>query len=340
MKDVYPIATPLRGTAYYDSDCGVCRLVLAGGSGFLGTLLARYFLIRGWEVVVLTCRPPTGRKSVPGARYCHWDGESPGPWQKELDGAEALINLAGQSVNCRYTRKNRERLTASRLRPTRLLGKILPTLERPPRVWMNASTATLYRHTYGDPWREDGEIGAHPEAKDAFSIELATAWEEAFREAGEIPGVRKILLRSAMVLGRNRDHNNVFAVLRRLTVTGLGGTMGQGRQYVSWIHETDFCRAVEWLIDQADVEGPVNLAAPNPLNNREMMREFREALGVPFGLPAPGWLLEIGAFFLRTETELIIKSRRVIPRLLGQRGFTFTFPTMREAVRNLRRGGE
>lgn len=315
------------------------RLVLAGGSGFLGTLLAGHFIRAGWTVVVLTRQAPTRLKVRPRLHYLEWDGQHPGPWQESLEGATALINLAGKSVNCRYTRKNRERLTTSRLEPTRLLGQVLAGLNDPPKIWINASTATLYQHTYGKPWDENGEIGAHPEAKDAFSIELAQAWEAAFHEVNP-PGIRKILLRAAMVLGQDDDHNNVFAVLRRLTLFGLGGKMGHGRQYVSWIHEHDFSRAVEWLVEHPTVEGVVNLAAPEPIPNRAMMTLFREVFGIPFGLPATAWMLEVGAFFLRTETELIIKSRRVIPGLLAGEGFRFRFPTLREALIDLRERSE
>lgn len=311
------------------------RIVLAGGSGFLGTLLGRHFLQKGWDVVVLTRGVPSGNSPVPGARYVQWDGERQGAWMGELDGASVLINLAGKSVNCRYHAGNRRELVDSRILPTRLLGKVIRQCENSPGIWMNASTATLYRHTYDNRWDEDGLIGPHPDAKDAFSIQLATAWENTFREA-ETPGVRKILLRSAMVLGSGYDPSNVFAVLRRLTRLGLGGTMGHGKQFVSWIHKTDFCRAVEWLIEHPETEGVVNLSAPNPLPNQEMMRTFRKAFGIPIGLPAPQWLLELGAFFMRTETELIIKSRNVVPRLLTSYGFSFAFPTLPEAIEDLK----
>ncbi|MBD2713033.1 NAD-dependent epimerase/dehydratase family protein [Limnospira platensis] len=218
------------------------RIVIAGGSGFLGGVLTRYFEGRGDEVRVLTRRPPRHPREI------QWDAQHRGDWESCLEGADVLVNLCGLSVNCRYHAKNRRRLMESRLLPTRLLGEALRDLRQPPGIWMNASTATLYRHTFGDPWDESGEIAAHPDAKDAFSIELATAWEREFFQA--VPhGVRPVALRCAMTLGRGKDHNNVLTVLRRLVRHGFGGTMGNGKQFVSFIHEEDLCRAVAWIVD-------------------------------------------------------------------------------------------
>ncbi|MDF3128693.1 DUF1731 domain-containing protein [Kiritimatiellaeota bacterium B1221] len=304
------------------------KMILAGGNGYIGHLLADYFQDKGWECVVLT------RRLTGSPREVLWDGKSEGEWIQVLEGGEVLINLCGKSVNCRYHSRNRKELMDSRIQPTRLLGKVLGDLQNPPEVWMNASTATLYRHTFGDPRDEKGEIGSHPDAKDAFSIELAEAWEKAFVES--VPeGVRPVMLRSAMVLGRGDDANNVLGVLRRLVRCGLGGKMGHGRQFVSWIHERDFCRAVEWIISHPGLEGPVNLAAPHPLPNREMMGILRARLHRPLGLPASAWMLEWGAFFLRTETELIIKSRRVIGGKLEAGGFVFTYKHFEDAVADL-----
>jgi len=197
---------------------------------------------------------------------------------------------------------------------------------------MNASTATIYKHTLGAPHGEIGNIGATAEAQDAFSIEVATAWEKALEEA-VTPATRKVALRAAMVLGKGE--NSVFPMLRRLARLGLGGRMGSGRQFVSWIHECDFCRAIEWILEHAEIEGPINLAAPHPVTNANMMGIFREAVGAPFGLPASQWMLEVGAFLLRTEVELMIKSRRVVPKRLLESGFKFEFETMNEAIRDL-----
>ena len=305
------------------------RIVLAGGSGFLGQTLATRFLDAQWDVVVLTRW--LGRTAMAG-RQVEWDGRTPGDWVKEVDGAVAVINLTGKSVNCRYHTRNRHEILESRVNSTRVLGQAIGQCAQPPQVWLNASTATVYRHTYGESWDETGETEASAEAKDRFSVEVAWAWERALHEAST-PRTRKIAMRMAMVLGLGK--NSVFPVLRRLTRLGLGGRMGNGRQFVSWMHESDYSRAVEWLIAHDDFSGPVNLVAPNPLPNAEMMRTLRQVCGVPFGLPATNWMLEIGAFVLRTETELLIKSRRVVPGRLVKSGFKFQFPTLRSAFEDL-----
>lgn len=306
------------------------KIIIAGGTGFLGQALSRHFSARNWDVVTLTRRPGT---AIPGARQVPWDGESIGEWTRELDGAAVLVNLSGRSVDCRYTPANRRIIVDSRVKPTRILGEAIARCETPPHVWLNASSATLYRHTFDTAWDETGtDFTPTPEVRDEFSLGVIHAWEGAFN-AAVTPATRKVALRTTMVLGHAR--NSVFPVLCRLARIGLGGRMGSGRQFVSWLHEEDFCRAVEWLIDHRDVSGPVNIAAPNPLTNAGMMRLLRELVAMPIGLPAAEWMLEIGAFFLRTETELILKSRRVVPGRLLAGGFEFRFPTIREALQNL-----
>lgn len=309
------------------------RVILAGGRGFLGEVLRDHFLRHDCDVVVLTRSPGQGKRHD-RSREVFWDGRTLGEWGREINGAGAIINLAGRSVNCRYHARNRRLLLNSRVDSTRVLGEAVARCADPPRVWLNSSTATLYRHSIDRAWDESGEIGATPEAKDAFSIEIATAWEREFN-AALAPGTRKVLLRSAMVLGPGR--NSVFPVLRRLVRCGLGGRMASGRQYVSWIHEADFCRAIDWIVDHEELTGPVNLAAPNPLPNREMMATLRELCGVSIGLPASEWMLELGAFCLRTETELILKSRRVVPGRLLASGFRFRFACMHDALADLLR---
>ncbi|MDB6038022.1 MAG: NAD-dependent epimerase/dehydratase [Verrucomicrobiales bacterium] len=305
------------------------RVILAGGSGFIGGILAKYFHKAGYEIVILS-RAPRGPSL--DARTEYWDGRTVGAWAAELEGADAVINLAGRSVDCRYTLRNRKLILDSRLDSTRVLGEAIKRCGVPPRVWLNSSTATIYKHSLDQPMDETGEIGSTPEAQDAFSIEVARRWERAFEQV-VTPQTRKIALRSAMVLGHGR--NSVFPVLRRLVRFGLGGNMASGKQFVSWIHQTDFCRAVEWLLEKEDFNGPVNLAAPNPVTNQEMMRILREICRAPVGLPSKHWMIEIGAFFLRTEPELIIKSRRVIPGRLLKSGFQFEFRTLREAFEDL-----
>ncbi len=304
------------------------KIVLAGGSGQVGGILRRAFAKTGDEVVVLT-RRPGGSGDVP------WDGKTTGPWTAALEGCDVLVNLAGRSVNCRYHAANRAEILQSRVGSTRILGETLGGLRNPPPVWLQASTATIYRHTFGAPEDEangvlgGGEPGV-PRLWD-FSIDVARRWEqEALRFRDR---TRLVLLRSAMTMSPDRD--GVFDTLWRLVRLGLGGTIGSGRQFVSWIHEEDFVAAMRWLIAREDIDGPVNLCSPNPLPNRDFMRGLRRAARRPMGLPAGGWILELGAFVMRTETELVLKSRRVVPGRLAGEGFGFQYPTWETAAREL-----
>jgi uncharacterized protein len=307
------------------------KIVIPGGSGKVGTVLARALHKGGHEVVVLSRAP----KSLPW-RMIEWDGETLGDWTKEFEAADAVINLAGESVNCRYTAENRRIITESRLKSTKVVGDAIAQAWTPPRVWLQASTATIYAHRYDAPNDEASGIigGSEPNAPDTwrFSIEVATSWERALKEA-PTPNTRKVLMRSAIVM--HPDYGAPFNILLRLVRFGLGGQAGDGRQYVSWIHEEDFVRAVLWLIEHEELEGAINIAAPNPLTNAEFMRALRAAWSVPFGLPAFEWMLEVGAFVLNSETELILKSRRVVPMRLLRSGFTFQFPTWPDAARDL-----
>jgi uncharacterized protein (TIGR01777 family) len=253
-----------------------------------------------------------------------------------VDGADVVINLAGRSVNCRYTPANRRSILQSRIESTRAVGQAIAGARHPPRVWLQASTATIYAHRHDAPNDEATGIlgGSEPNAPDTwrFSIDVATAWERTLDEA-EVPATRKVKLRSAMIM--SPDQGGIFDTLLGLVRRGLGGTAGDGRQYISWIHHEDFVAALYWIIDQAELSDAVNVAAPNPLPNREFMRALRRASGIPIGLPASYWMLELGAFFLRTETELILKSRRVVPGRLLQSGFAFRHPTWPEAATDL-----
>lgn len=308
-------------------------IVIPGGSGFLGRTLAKWFSEQGWRVVIFSRNP----KAVEGAEVIAWDGRTLGPWCEQLEGSQAVINLAGRSVNCRYTAKNRTSIIASRVDSTLILGRAIAGCQTPPPVWLNSSTATIYRHRLEAPNTEsDGLYGATPEAKDAFSLQVAHAWEEAFAQAyreNDLAQTRGLILRTAMVFGAQAG--GVYETLRSLGRKGLGGQMGHGRQYVSWMHEADFCASVAWLIEQEGADGIYNLAAPHPLPNREMMSILRQAIGARFGLPATRWMLELGAFFLRTETELIVKSRRVEPARLLAEGFSFQFADFASALADL-----
>lgn len=308
------------------------KIVIPGGSGQVGQVLARYFSAAGDDVAVLS------RQAGPeGAwRTVAWDGKTLGPWRSELEGADAIINLAGRSVNCRYGPENRREMMASRIDSTRVVGEAIGAAKVPPRVWLQASTATIYRHRLDAP-NDDltGELGGdEPGAPETwnFSISIAKAWEKALDEAAT-PKTRKVAMRSAITM--SPDRGGAFDVLSTLVRRGLGGAAGDGRQFVSWIHDADFCRSVRFLIEREDLSGPINLASPNPLPNREFMAALRSAWGVRFGLSAPAWLLEVGAFFMQTETELILKSRRVVPTRLLQAGFEFEHPEWPEAAREL-----
>jgi uncharacterized protein len=307
------------------------KIVLPGGSGQVGTLLARAFVRDGHDVVVLSRAP----QAAPW-RVVEWDARTIGDWAAEIDGADVVINLAGRSVNCRYTPRNRDLIMRSRIDSTRAVGRAIQNAMEPPRVWLQSSTATIYAHRYDAPNDELTGIvgGSEPSAPDTwrFSIDVATAWERATDEA-IVPQTRVVKTRSAIIM--NADRGSAFDVLLGLVRRGLGGTNGDGRQYVSWIHEQDFVRAVRWLIEHDDLAGAVNLAAPNPLPNREFMRALRQAWGIPIGLPSTRWMLEIGARVLQTETELILKSRRVVPTRLLHSGFSFRYPTWPEAAREL-----
>jgi uncharacterized protein (TIGR01777 family) len=307
------------------------KIVIAGGNGQLGNLLHRAFLADGHDVIVLSRK---GTSAL--GRVVVWDAETLGSWISELERADAVINLAGQSVNCRYHPENRRLIMESRVKSTRIVGQAIAHASRPPRVWLQASTATIYAHRYDAPNDEATGIlgGSEENAPDTwrFSIDVARSWEQAAQEA-IVPGTRKLLLRTAMVM--SPDCGGVFDVLLGLVRRRLGGRHGDGRQYVSWIHEEDFVRAVYWLIEHEELDGPINLASPGPLPNADFMRTLRQSWGVHIGLPASTWLLEIGAFLMRTETELILKSRRVVPGRLLKSGFAFRFPSWAQAAADL-----
>jgi hypothetical protein len=315
------------------------RIVLPGGSGQVGQVLARYFQERGHHVTVLTRGPYTAPWQT-----VHWDGEHRGSWIDHLEGADVCINLAGRSVNCRYNAHNRQAIYDSRIQSTQLLNQVIADLANPPRIWMNASAATLYNRVLDQtgvdlPLDETASLPVDTQsgetrwsARRGFSSRVARDWEAAFF-ATATPRTRKLALRSAVVL--NAAPRSAFAALSNLVRLGLGGTQGNGRQFVSWIHEADYARAVEFLIAREDLEGPINIAAPTPLPNRAFMAALREAWDVPNGLPAPSLLIKFGALFLRTEPELVLQSCRAIPARLLDAGFQFAFPDWPEAAEDL-----
>ncbi|MEU4575638.1 DUF1731 domain-containing protein [Nonomuraea sp. ATR24] len=305
------------------------KVVIPGGTGQVGAILRRALTGAGHDVVVLTRRPAREGE-------VHWDGETPGPWTAEIDGSDLVVNLAGRSVNCRYTPETLSAMMRSRVRSTRVVGEAIAAAARPPRVWLQMSTATVYAHRFDAANDEaTGVIGGGEPGVPrywAYSVEIAKAWERE-QERASTPGTRKVALRTAMVM--SPDRGGVFDVLLRMARLGLGGAIAGGAQYVSWIHERDFARAVEFLAGCDDLTGPVNLAAPDPLPQRAFMRELRRAKGVPVGLPATRWMAELGALAMRSDTELLLKSRRVVPGRLLDAGFTFDFGQWPQAARDL-----
>ncbi len=311
------------------------KVVIPGGSGEVGAVLRRWFVERGDEVVVLSRSAPSAQAAHSACRVVEWDGEHLGAWAKELDGADVCINLAGRSVDCRYTAENLREMMDSRVNSTRVIGEAIAAVDDPPEVWLQMSTATIYAHRFDAANDEATGIigGDEPDVPDywGFSVEIAKQWERTQHEAST-PETRKVAMRTAMVMSPSKS--SVFGMLLRMTRLGLGGPIGGGEQYVSWIHERDFCRAVQFLVENP-VEGPVNLAAPQPIPQREHMRILRQQAGVSIGLPATRWMAEVGAFFLRTDVELILKSRRVVPGRLRDEGFSFNFAEWADAARDL-----
>lgn len=311
------------------------KIILPGGSGQVGTILARHFRARGDDVVILSRRASAG---VPW-RAVPWDARTLGPWAAELDGADVVINLAGRSVNCRYNPSNRREIMDSRVESTRVVGEAIARAARTPRIWLQASTATIYAHRFDAPNDDVSGIigGKEPGAPDTwrFSIDVATSWERAL-EHPQTPRTRKVALRSAMTM--SPDRAGIFDTLLTLARRGLGGPAAGGRQFVSWVHDRDFCRAVDWLIARSDLSGPINISSPNPVPYREFMLAIRRAWGgglARIGLPAPRWMIEIGTRLMRTESELVLKSRRVVPRRLLESGFAFDTPNWQEAATDL-----
>lgn len=299
------------------------RVIIAGGAGYLGQVLVRFLADRGIGVAVLSRRAA----EAPGAEVIRWDGAELGPWTASLEGADALINLCGRSVNCRYTRSNKESLLRSRTGPTRLLGEALRGLDRPPPVWINASTATIYAASLDEPMTEsEGTLDR------GFSASVAKAWENAFLEEN-CPGTRKVALRAGIVLGSGP--NSALPALARLARLGFGGRIGSGRQMVSWIHEEDFARAVHFLADHPELDGPFNLTAPASVSNSVFMKALRDAAGRRLGFPTPERALRLGCALIRTEPELLLKSRYAHPERLLESRFLFRFPFIDEALADL-----
>lgn len=298
------------------------KIVIAGGTGFIGEGLAEYFT-PGNTVIILSRRPLPPKAHV---TYVQWDGRSPGPWVQALEGADLLVNLAGKSVNCRYTEANKAAIFASRKESTAVLGEAVKTLQKPPSLWINAASATIYRHAEDRPMDEfTGEF------HNDFSVQVCRLWENTFNEI-TLPHTRKVVLRIAVTLGKQ---GSVMIPYLNLMKFGLGGHQGSGRQMYSWVHLTDVARMIDWLFEHPQCSGTYNCAAPNPVSNHEFMYTLRKAAGHSFGLPAYEWMLKIGAALIGTETELLLKSRWVLPTRITQAGFRFQYPQLKGAMEQI-----
>ncbi|MFZ4799295.1 MAG: TIGR01777 family oxidoreductase [Bacteroidia bacterium] len=298
------------------------KIIIAGGSGFIGNEMANYFKNR-FEIVILT-RNKT--ENINGIHFINWDGKTFGNWTNELENAIAIINLTGRSVNCRYSEFNKNEIYESRLAGTNIIGKAIINCKNKPKIWINAASATIYRNEYEQPNTEEkGIIG------EGFSVDVCKKWEQMFYSF-KIDNVRQINLRIAIVLQKDKS---VMIPFKNLAKLGLGGKAATGKQLFSWIHIMDFCKAIDFLIHKNNAVGTYNLAAPNAITNSYFMNTIRTKMGIPFGIPQPKWLLEIGAWIIKTETELIVKSRWVYPARLLNEGFKFEYNTIDKAIIDL-----
>ena len=299
------------------------KVVIAGGTGFLGQCLSEHFLKTETQLIILTRGPSRNERKI---EYVNWDGKTPGRWKDYLEGADALINLNGKSVDCRYTERNRNLIYSTRLDATTVLGKAVQECSDPPRLWINAASATIYQHSVDKEMDEyTGEFGT------GFSVDVCQQWERTFNSF-ECSRTRKVLIRTGIVLGRNEGPLKPLKVLAKL---GLGGKHGPGNQYFSWLHENDFVNIIDCFMTNSELTGAFNVTAPTPIPNHNFMTALRNAIVVPFGLPLPVWLLEFGALLIGTETELILKSRRVVPKRLLEAGYEFQFDNIDEALADL-----
>lgn len=307
------------------------KIVIAGGTGFMGNAIANTWADDN-EVIILTRQ---SRKTVNNSygnayfnssiRFVVWGEDKPADWIHELEGTDILINLAGRSVNCSYTKANREEIMNSRVSTTKVLGNAVKKLQRPPALWLNASSATIYRHATDRP--QDEETG---DIQNDFSVQVCKEWEKAFNEI-ELTNTRKIIMRTAITLGSG----GVLVPYKNMVKYGLGGRQGSGRQMFSWVHIDDVCRIVEWFYENKEASGVYNLSAPHPVSNEVFMHTLRSKMHVGYGLPSPAWLLKLGAMFIATETELVLKSRWVLPTRLQREGYVFKYQDIDAALRSL-----
>ncbi|SDG10096.1 TIGR01777 family oxidoreductase [Epilithonimonas hungarica] len=295
------------------------KIIIAAGTGFLGKNLEQYFLNKNHEVKILTRNPKRENEIF-------WDAKALSNWKDELENSDVLINLAGKSVDCRYNEKNKKEIYNSRIDSTRVLQQAIDECQNPPRIWINASSATIYIHSETNLNTEaNGIIG------DDFSMNICKSWEKEFFKIDN-QNIRKAALRASIVLGKN---GGAFPKFKQISKLGLGGKQGRGNQLMSWIHIDDFCEAVNFIIENENLQGAINITAPGPLSNEEMMKQMREKIKIPFGIPSPVWLLELASIFIKTETELMLKSRNVYPEILIGNGFQFKYDDFEKALNEL-----
>jgi uncharacterized protein (TIGR01777 family) len=298
------------------------RIILAGGSGFLGNALGEYFGTRDYEIIVLT---RSQSKTTGQAQHITWDGQTLGEWASWFDEAEAVINLTGKSVNCRYTSSNRQEIIASRINSVNVITQAIQQCRTPPNVWVQAGSLAIYGDT-GD--RICDEAAPHGQG---FPVETCELWEQAFN-ASELPNIRKVLLRTGFALGRN---GGALKPLTDLTKLFLGGTAGTGRQYISWLHMEDLNRMFEWSVERPDVEGIFNATGPNPVTNAQFMRTLRHVMHRPWSPPIPNFAVRFGSLLMQTEADLVLKGRRCLPQRLVEKGFAFKYSELANALRDL-----
>ncbi len=299
------------------------KIVVAGGTGALGSILIDRYLDTDTDVVVLTRHTQPDHHNI---RYAQWDAQTLGTWVEELEGAMAVVNLVGKSVNCRYTEANKAAIVRSRVDATAVIGKAIQQTTAPPQVWINAGSAAIFGNA-GPSIKTEESV----DFGEGFSPDVCKQWEAAFREV-PTPLTRKVILRIGVVL---QNGGGVLKPFVRLARFGLGGPIGSGEQYLSWLHGTDFARLVEWVIERKGLEGVVHACSPYPVKNRDFMQAIRQEIGVPFGLPNPAWSTKIGAYLIGTESELVLSGRRVVSSILEKEQFEFRFPEIVAAFRNL-----
>lgn len=296
------------------------KYVIAGASGFIGSALCARLKLSGHEVVALS-RSPNPLENVDRVRV--WDGRTAGDWIEELETTDVLVNLCGRSIACKWTPENRREIIASRTEPTAILREACRLVSVPPRVWVNSSGIGAYRANLEEPLAEDG-----PPAT-GFMREITDAWEGALFE-GELPGCRRIALRTGVVLGRG----GAYAVFEKLVRRFLGGSAGSGSQWMSWIHLEDLAAMIEWSASST-VEGPLNAVAPQPMRNRDFMAVLRTVYGRPWSPPAPAFMIRLYGVLGGPDPSLVLDGNRVVPAKALAHGFQFRFPELEPAVRNL-----